>query len=97
MHRNVSMQQFVLFFLAAVSIGFDSSEYRVREDEGRAQVCLRFRGPLKNNSFVELSITISTNNSGGEVIAIRRFHAVNFKEAFSTYTQISMYSKVVYI
>ena len=49
-----------------VSIGFNSTSYTVREDDGFVSVCFRFLGPLKNNSFVELNITIISANPDGE-------------------------------
>ena len=57
-----------LSFFSAVTIGFERSMYAVREDAGSVDICLRFRGPLKNDSFVELNITINSNISGGEAL-----------------------------
>ena len=48
-----------------LSIGFDNTEYAVSEDGGMLEVCLMFRGPLKNDSFVELKILLIHNTTQG--------------------------------
>ena len=50
-----------------MTIGFDRTQYTVREDEGSVSVCLRFRGPLKNDSFVDLQINIISAVPDGEL------------------------------
>ena len=43
-------------------------EYTFREQDGMVQVCLNFSGPLKNDSYVELEITLIPNGADGKYI-----------------------------
>ena len=48
---------YVSFLLSGVTVGFDRLSYTVAENE-ILELCIMFRGPLKNDSFVELSISL---------------------------------------
>ena len=56
---------FFLLQCSGLSIGFETSEYTVSENGGSVQLCLMFRGPLKNDSFVELQISLFPYTAGG--------------------------------
>ena len=52
-------------FCIGLSIGFEDAAYTVREDSGTVEVCLMFEGPLKNSSFVELQISLTSASASG--------------------------------
>ena len=44
--------------------------YTISEDEASVELCLMFRGPLKNDSIVELGITLLSDSADGNLIKV---------------------------
>ena len=52
-------------FSIGVSISFERTAYTVSEDDLTLEVCLTLDGPLKSDSFVELSISLTSDSATG--------------------------------
>ena len=57
---------FIWPYSTGLSIGFVDSSYTVMENDGRVEVCVRFMGPLKNNSSVELEIMLESDTASSK-------------------------------
>ena len=49
-----------------MTVGFDRLSYTVAENE-ILELCIMFRGPLKNDSFVELNISLLSDRAGSKL------------------------------
>lgn len=52
--------------IIGVSVGFEQLNYFVEEGEEFVEFCLMFQGPLKNDSFVELSMSTVEATAGSK-------------------------------
>ena len=62
-------------------------EYTFREQDGMVQVCLNFSGPLKNDSYVELEITLIPNGADGKYICTQTL--VESRKVIKQYIQMA--------
>ena len=51
---------------SGVTVGFDRLSYTVAEDE-ILKLCIKFRGPLRSDSFLELNISLLSDSAGSKL------------------------------